>query len=95
MATGQQSTQAGVNGSLTSLALRLRDVSAGILQQQSYFNKLGLAGLEALGFTASDAQSVLDDINHMATCAQVYRGTATQTPAFNFEDSLTHLWAGQ
>jgi hypothetical protein len=31
----------------------------------------------------------------MATVAQVYRGTATQGSLFNFEDSLTSLWAGQ
>jgi hypothetical protein len=95
MSIGSQTSTGNVNSSLTQLALNLRGVTAEILQQWAYLNKLGLAGLQALGFTAADAQAVLDAVNHMATVAQVYRGTATQGSLFNFEDSLTSLWAGQ
>lgn len=45
---------------------------------------------------------MLDDINHMATCAGCYKGTVQQGGSggtgailFNFEDFLTHLWGGQ
>lgn len=93
MPVGQQTTEAGINGNLTALALRLRDVCQDILYEQGYLNKLGMAGLQSLGFTSPEATQVLDDINHMGTVAQVYKGTATQTPVFNFEDFLTHLWA--
>jgi hypothetical protein len=51
---------------------------------------------------ASDAQAVLDDINQMATVVGCYKGTVQQggtggtgAVKFNFEDFLTHLWAGQ
>jgi hypothetical protein len=59
MAIGSQATQGSVNQTLTSLAVSLRDLAGGILEQQAFVNKLGLAGLEALGFTAGDAQGVL------------------------------------
>ena len=95
MTTGTQTNRASVDASLTQLALNLRDGANSILQQQAYLNKLGLTGLQGLGYTAGDAQAVLDDVNHMATVAQVYKGTATQGSLFSFEDSLVHLWSGQ
>ena len=95
MPVGQQTTEAGVNGILTTLSLQLREVCQDILQQQAYLNKLGSSGLQALGFTSPEATQVLDDANHMGTVAQVYKGTATQGSLFNFDDFLTHLWAGQ
>lgn len=95
MSVGLPTSQGAVNQSLTTLAINLREVASEILHQWGYLNKLGLAGLETVGFSAADAQSVLDNINHMATVAQVYRGTATQASLFNFEDALTPLWGGQ
>jgi hypothetical protein len=110
MAVGNPSSVAQTNNVLTSLATQIRDLAALVQQQQGYLVKLGTTGLNNLGgpgagfsTTAnpannggvSDAQAVLDDINHMATVMQVYKGTATQASPFNFEDFLTHLWAGQ
>ena len=92
MAVGAQTTQAVVDSELSSCAVQLRDLAARILQKQAYYNKLGITGLGVAGFTAPDAQAVLDNINHMATVAQVYKGTATQASLFNFEDYLTPLW---
>jgi len=102
MSVGNPASAGNINGSLTQLALNLRELMADILQQQAFCNKLGTAGLQAIGFSAADATTVLDDVNHMATVAQVYKGTVQQggtggTGAilFNFEDFLTHLWGGQ
>lgn len=95
MTVGAQTTQAVVDSNLSSFALQLRDLANKILQQQAYLNKLGLTGLGVVGYTAPDAQAVLDNINHMATVMQVYKGTATQASPFNFEDYLTPLWGGQ
>ncbi|SRR6266487_2271749 len=102
MTVGTQTSQGAVNQSLTELAQGLRDLCNHILQQQGFLNKLGSTGLTGLGFTSGDAATVLDDINHMATVAGCYKGTVQQggtggTGAilFNFEDFLTHLWAGQ
>jgi hypothetical protein len=94
MAVGNQPNQGNINNTLTENAIALRELANDIIQTQQYNTKLGLAGLQALGFAGPDAQAVLDDSNHMATVAQVYKGTATQAALFNFEDSLTHLWAG-
>jgi hypothetical protein len=94
VAVGNQPNQGNINQSLTQLAQAWRGLAVDTLQQWAYLNKLGLTGLEGLGFAAGDAQAVLDAVNHMATCAQVYKGTATQATLFNFEDSLTSLWAG-
>lgn len=102
MSVGNQTSQGNVNTTLTTLATSLRELMNDILQQQQYLVKLGSTGLQGLGFTAGDATTVLDDVNHMATVAGCYKGTVQQggtggTGAilFNFEDFLTHLWAGQ
>ena len=102
MSVGNQSSQGNVNQSLTQLSLAMRELMADVLQQQAYLTKLGSSGLQGLGFTSGDATAVLDDINHMATVAGCYKGTVQQggtggTGAilFNFEDFLTHLWAGE
>lgn len=92
MAVGAQTTQAAIDSNLSALATGLRDLAVNILQAQAYYNKLGLTGLAAAGYTAPDAQAVLDNINHMATVAKVYNGTATQAALFNFEDYLTPIW---
>lgn len=94
MTVGAQTTQAVVDSTLSSFALQLRDLANKVLQQQAYYNKLGLTGLGVVGYTATDAQAVLDNINHLATVMQVYKGTATQATQFNFEDYLTPLWGG-
>lgn len=94
MAIGTPPNALGINQALTGMAIALRNQADAILQQQAYLNNLGTSGLQAIGFTATDAQAVLDAINHMATVAQVYRGTATQATLFNFENSLLQLWGG-
>lgn len=98
MAVGTQSNAGNINQTLTNLALALRNDVQDILNLQQYLNGatgLGLAGLEALGYSAADAQVVLSMANYMATIAQVYNGTATQASLFNFGSALTPLWGGQ
>jgi hypothetical protein len=102
MAVGTQTNEGNVNQDLTNMAVATRDLATLVLQKWAYYNKLGLAGLEGLGFSAADAQAVLDTVNHMATPFQVYRGTVqaggtggTGAVAFNYEDYLTPLWGGQ
>lgn len=117
MAVGNPTTVAQTNNVLTSLATQIRELAHQVLAQQAYLVKLGTTGLANIGGTGngfsttanpannggvSDAQAVLDDINHMATVIGCYKGTVQQggtggTGAilFNFEDFLTHLWAGQ
>jgi hypothetical protein len=102
MSVGNQTSSGNINSALTTLALQLRESSNVILQQQAYLNKLGLSGLQAIGYTSGDAQGALDTINHMATIAGCYKGTVQQGGSggtgailFNFEDYLTPLWAGQ
>ena len=95
MTVGSQGNEAQVNQNLTSLALQWRNLAAVTLQQGLYLNEQGLTGLEAMGFTTADAQTVLNLIDYMTTCAQVYKGLAAQATDFNFENALIPLWAGQ
>jgi hypothetical protein len=82
-------------------------LSSQVNEQWAFLNKIGLTGLENLGgtgagFSAADAQTVLNMINNMQTVQGVYKGTVQQggsggtgATLFNFEDALTPLWAGQ
>jgi len=102
MAVGDQTSQGAVNATLTQLARDWRDLADRTLQRQAEYVKLGASGLQGMGFTPADATTALDDINHMATLAGCYKGTVQQGGSggtgailFNFQDFLTHLWAGQ
>lgn len=93
MAVGNQATltQALVNSYAAQLAIQLRSMCQQILTFQAAVVALGLTGLQGIGFTAADAQIILNMANYMATIAQVYQGTATQATTFNFENALTAL----
>ena len=101
MAVGNQPNQGSINSTLTQLALAQRELANDMIEQGAYLNNLGLPGLEAIGFTAGDAATVLQLIDYMTTVAGCYKGTVQQggnggTGAilFNFESALTQLWAG-
>jgi hypothetical protein len=94
MAVGAQASEGSINSTLTQLALGLRDQCAQVLNFSEWVNGLGVAGLEALGFSAADAQTALNLADYMATIAGVYKGTATQGTAFNFDNALSVLWGG-
>lgn len=84
-----------LNTQLGTTAVAIRDACRNAIQFFQGANSLGLAGLEAIGFTAQDAQDMLNAASHLNTIAQVYYGLATQTPAFNFDDSLAEARGGQ
>lgn len=95
MAVGNQATVGIINESLTGNALQLRAALRTVANFQEYVVALGLSGLEALGYSSTDAQSVLNLASYMNTIAGVYFGTATQGSQFNFDNALCQLWAGQ
>lgn len=91
---------------MSSLAVQIRDVMRQIFNLNLAVNgqAQGLAYLQSIGYSIaanpanpnnkSDAQLALDMISYLNTCAAVYFGTAAQTPAFNFDQQLSMLWAG-
>jgi hypothetical protein len=95
VAIGDQADPGRVNAQLSSLALQLRNWSGQVISQAAYLNKLGAAGLEAMGYSSDDAADVLARIDYMLTVAQVYKGSAAQPAAYPFEDALCSLWAAQ
>jgi hypothetical protein len=95
MATGDQADVGRVNTQLSSVALQLRNWATASLNFAQYVNKIGTAGLEAMGFTPADAAQVITEADYMQTIAQIYKGEATQGTTFDFEDALCGLWAAQ
>jgi hypothetical protein len=95
MAIGDQGTVAGINQTLTTNALAMRNLMQQILDDQEGITDLGLAGLEALGFSSGDAANVITMFSYMNTIAGVYKGTLTQGTTFNFDNALSGLWAGE
>lgn len=95
MPIGNQVTAQTVNSMLTSLSTELRNTMDQIRDLSEWANGqgTGLATLEGIGFSATDAQTALNMINYLNTVAAVYYGTAAQTPAFNFDNELSQLWA--
>jgi hypothetical protein len=77
-----------VDGNLAALAIQLRNTHDAIRLRMVEINKLGLAGLVALGFSGSpnpanpggvsDAQLRLDRYGYLSTNAGVYYGTVQQ-----------------
>jgi hypothetical protein len=104
MPVGNQSTQASINGSITSCATTLRDACQAIKNLSTQVNGQanGLAYLESIEYSSaanpnnpngiSDAQLALNVIAYLNTVAGVYFGTATQGTAFNFDQELSQAW---
>ena len=91
---GVNVTETSANATLGQLAINLRNDAASIINWFGTVNALGVAGLVALGFTANDAANYFTACNELQTIAQVYYGTAAQTPAFNFDNALAPVRAG-
>lgn len=95
-----------INNTITSLAVRLRDLMEEIRHLDLEVNGQGdgLAYLESIGFSGtanpanpggiSDAQYALNMISYEHTMSGVYFGTATQGTAFDFDQALAAVWAG-
>lgn len=95
MPAGQQPTIPGLNGSLTGVALRLRDVCRDIANLNQQIGNLGTSGLIALGTDSPTATDMVNSAAQMNTVAAVYFGTATQATTFDFNDACSSLWGGQ
>jgi hypothetical protein len=100
MAVGSQGNPGNINGQLTQHALALRDVCNNIRNFQTYVVSLGTTGLQALGFSAADAQAVLTQASYLNTVAGCYYGTVQQGGSggtgavqFSFDNELSSLWA--
>lgn len=100
MTVGMQATTASINQALTSYSINLRNDLANIANFQEFVVGLGAAGLQAIGYSAADAASVLQYASYMATIAEIFAGTFGQAPAgaaaaaFNFGNALAPLSAG-
>jgi len=90
-----QNTVNGLNASLGQIAVNLRNDCQIALNFFENVNALGVAGLQGIGFSAADAQAFFNAANYLQTVAQVYFGTAAQTPAFNFDTALAAARGGQ
>jgi hypothetical protein len=95
MPVGTQSNNSMIDQKLTALAVALRNDCQAIANFQEYVVLLGLAGLEAAGYSPADAQTVLTLVSYLNTIAGVYKGTATQAAVFDFSNATCGLWAAQ
>jgi hypothetical protein len=96
-----------MNNILTSFAIQLRNACRQISNLNLAVNGqgAGLAYLQSIGYSntsnpanpgsVSDAALALSVISYLNTVAGVYFGTATQTPAYNFDQQLSEVWGGQ
>ena len=94
------------NNTITSLAVQLRNIMTEIHRLDLSVNGqgTGLAYLESIGFGSapnpanpggeSDAALAQTTISYLHTVAQVYFGDAAQSPAYNFDQQLSSVWAG-
>lgn len=96
MAAGVQPTQAQINANAGALALNLRAAMQAIVNFQAWLGATQTtATLEALGFTAGDAATLISSVGNLNTLAGIYQGTATQASEFNYEANSNSLWGGQ
>lgn len=102
MAVGTPMTSQQVNAQLTQLALQLRSVMEQIDNFSTQISNAQAAGLEAAGFSPTDAASVLSFMGYMSTVSGVYYGKVQQggtggtgASTFNFDNQLSALWGGQ
>ena len=96
-----------VDNIITALAVNMRNVMQQVADLDLAVNGqgAGLAYLESTGYSGtanpanpggvSDAQLAQNTISYLHTVAAVYFGTAAQTPAFNFNQQLSAVWAGR
>lgn len=85
---------ANLNSMLGGSAVQLRDACAEIMKMWSAVNALGVEGLTSIGF-GTDAQLFFDQANYLQTVAQIYYGKVAQAEAYNFDNQLAPVRAGQ
>jgi hypothetical protein len=97
MTAGNQPTLLAVNSTAGNLATQLRNAMQQIIQFNQWLTAYGgAAELEsALGFTTTDANTIISSIANLATLAGIYQGTAQAGGAFNYMANSEALWGGQ
>ena len=94
MPVGATTSSDQANNILTSLAGRMQDVMADVVELWNWIATLGAdqaaqqAALVTLGFSAADAAAFWTKANNLFAVAQVYYGLGTQPSAFNFDSAL-------
>ena len=94
MSVGATTSSDQANNILTSLAGRMQDVMADVVELWNWIATLGAdqaaqqATLVTLGFSAADAATFWTKANNLFAVAQVYYGLGTQASAFNFDSAL-------
>ena len=107
MPVGASIGSSQIDNVITALAVNMRN----IMQQVANLNMAvngqgaGQAYLQSIGYSGtanpanpggvSDAALALSMISYLNTMASIFTGTAQQTPAFNFEQELSQVWAGR
>jgi hypothetical protein len=95
MAVGATVSSAQLNNILTSLANRMQEVMADVVELWDWIATLGAdataqkAALVTLGFSAQDADTFWTKANNMFAVAQVYYGQGTQPSTFDFDSALS------
>lgn len=97
MTVGTQLTQSNVDQLITNLSVAMRNVMQSVSNLSSNINGQGngLALLESMGYSPTDAAQAQQAISYLNTMAAVFEGTATQATEFNFSQELSQYWAGQ
>ena len=96
-----------IDNTITALAIAMRNIMQQVVNLNLAVNGqgAGLAYLQSIGYSGtanpanpgdvSDAALALSMISYLNTMAGVYFGTAAQTPAYNFNQQLSEIWAGR
>ena len=96
-----------IDNIITALAVDMRNIMQQVVNLNLAVNGqgAGLAYLQSIGYSnasnpanpgsVSDAALALSMISYLNTMAGVYFGTAAQTPAYNFNQQLSEIWAGR
>jgi hypothetical protein len=89
MAIGNQTSYSvtSLNAELGQVATEMHDANSHATDFFERINKLGTAGLQAIGFSASDATAFFTLANQMNTAGFVWFGTASQPVAFPYDDA--------
>jgi hypothetical protein len=77
MTAGFQVTQVQVNNQAGSLAVGIRTIFQQIVEFQNWLDEVGSAGLEALGFVADDAATLISAFNDLNDLNNIYNGAAS------------------
>jgi hypothetical protein len=85
MTTFESISMSQVAGNTQTRLMALRSALEGVTELYGWFSEIALTDLEALGFNANDAQSMMSAVNDANALAQIYStglppGTYPQPP---------------